>query len=153
MAAYEERLRRMVHGAGHHQPAPAPSWVSFVNRAGTSTAAAMQVPSQQVYQSSHMVAPPPPPPSAVGGQDQYTEFLALAVVDLAKKGARLHGSLPSYEMVAGYKRKRDEQSAPVLGVTHPLQQQQTIVVDSLLLNHVSPHACMITKSVYIFFEF
>jgi hypothetical protein len=113
----------------------------------------MPVPSQQVYQSSHMVAPPPPPPSAVGGQDQYTEFLALAAVDLAKKGARLHGSLPSYEMVAGYKRKHDEQSAPVLGATHPQQQQQTIVVDSLLLNHVSPHACMITKSVYIFFEF
>jgi hypothetical protein len=37
----------------------------------------------------------------------------------AKEGARLHGS---HEMVAGYKRKRDEQ-----------QQQQTIVV-----NDVSP---------------
>jgi hypothetical protein len=82
-----------------------------------------------------MVAPPPPP---VGAQDQYTEFMALAAVDLAKKGARLHGSLPSYKMVAGYKRKRDEQAAPVLGTAHPQQQKQTIVVDHLLLNHVSP---------------
>jgi hypothetical protein len=82
-----------------------------------------------------MVVPPPP---LVGGQDQYTEFLALAAVDLAKKGARLHGSLPSYEMVVGYKRKRDEQAAPVLGTAHPQQQKQTIVVDRLLLNHVSP---------------
>jgi hypothetical protein len=136
MAAYEERLRRMVHGARHYQPAPAPSRVSFFNRAGTSTVAAMPVPSQQGYQSSNMVAPLPPPP--VGGQDQYTEFLALAAVDLTKKGARLHGSLPSYEMVAGYKRKRDELAAPVLGAAHPQQHKQTIVVDRLLLNHVSP---------------
>jgi hypothetical protein len=70
-----------------------------------------------------MVTPPPSPPPPVGGQDQYTEFLA-------KEGARLHDS---HEMVAGYKRKRDEQSAPpVLGTAH-VQQQQTIVV-----NDVSP---------------
>jgi hypothetical protein len=99
-----------------------------------------------------MVSPLAPPP-AVGEQDQYTEFLALAAVDLAKKGARFHGSLPSYDMVADYKRKRDHQSAPVLGATHPQQQQQTIVVDGLLLNHVSLHASIITKSAYTFFDF
>ncbi|KAM0862621.1 hypothetical protein ACQ4PT_045139 [Festuca glaucescens] len=122
----------MLLGTGHHQPAPAPAWLSF-NQVGTSTAAAIPtsyaaaVPSQQGYQSSYMVTPPPPPPP-VGGQDQYTEFLALAAVDLAKRGATLQGTLRSHEMVAGYKRKRDEQLVLVLGAPHG-QQQQTIAVD------------------------
>jgi hypothetical protein len=80
-----------------------------------------------------MVTPPPSPPPPVGGQDQYTEFLAQGAVDLAKEGARLHGS---HEMVAGYKRKRDEQSAPpVLGTAHVQQQQQQ---QTIFVNDVSP---------------
>jgi hypothetical protein len=106
------------------------------------------VPGQQGYQSSYMVTPLPPSTSLVEEQDQYTEFLALAVVDLAKRGATLQGTLRSHEMVAGYKRKRDEQLVPVLGVPHRQRQQQTIVVDDLLLNHVSPmYACSPNKYI------
>ncbi|XP_051196317.1 probable BOI-related E3 ubiquitin-protein ligase 3 [Lolium perenne] len=100
------------------------------------TSYAVAVPNQQGSQSSYMVTPPLPPTPPVGGQDQYTEFLALAAVDLAKRGATLQGTMHSHEMVAGYKRKRDEQLVPVLGAHHG-QQQQTILVDDLLLNHAS----------------
>ncbi|KAM0910773.1 hypothetical protein ACQ4PT_013913 [Festuca glaucescens] len=142
MAVNSQRLRQMILGTGHHQPAPAPTWLPF-NQVGTSTAAAMPtsyatvVPSQQGYQSSYMVTPLPPSTPPVEGQDQYTEFLALAAVDLAKRGATLQGTLRSHEMVAGYKRKRDEQLVPVLDAPQGQRQQQTIVVDDLLLNHAS----------------
>ncbi|KAM0910803.1 hypothetical protein ACQ4PT_013924 [Festuca glaucescens] len=99
------------------------------------TSYAAMVPSQHGYHSSYMVTPPPPPMPPVGGQDQYTKFLALAAVDLAKRGATLQGMPRSQEMAAGYKRKRDEQLVPVLGASQG--QQQTIVIDDLLLNHAS----------------
>uniref|UniRef100_A0ACD5XWL3 Uncharacterized protein n=1 Tax=Avena sativa TaxID=4498 RepID=A0ACD5XWL3_AVESA len=127
----------MILGTSHHQPTPAPACLS-ANQAGASTIPTMPMsyaaapPDQQGYQSSYMVMPPP----SVGGQDQYTEFLALAAVDLAKRGATLHGSVPSHQMVAGYKRKRDEQSVPVLGAAY-MQQQQTIVIDPFLLDHAA----------------
>ena len=135
----------MILSTGYHQLAPPPTPDHHElsgNQKGASRVAAMplssgtMVPNQQGYQSSCMVKLSPPPPSA-GGQDQYTEFLALAAVDLAKWGVRLDGSLRSHEMVTDYKRKHDEQSALVLGRSHPQQHQQTIVVDRLLLSHVS----------------
>uniref|UniRef100_A0ACD5UIM5 Uncharacterized protein n=1 Tax=Avena sativa TaxID=4498 RepID=A0ACD5UIM5_AVESA len=127
----------MILGTSHHQPALAPAWLS-TNQAGASTVPTMPMsyvaapPDQQGYQSSYMVTPPP----SVGGQDQYTEFLALAAVDLAKRGATLHGSVRSHEMVAGYKRKRDEQSGTMLGAGY-VQQQETVVIDRFLIDHAA----------------
>lgn len=60
----------------------------------------------------------------------------MAAVDLAKRGVRLDGS---QEMIAGYKRKRAEQS-PVPGMADVLAahaQQQAIVVDRILLKHAA----------------
>ncbi|KAK1627688.1 hypothetical protein QYE76_002003 [Lolium multiflorum] len=131
----------MILGTGHHQPSPAPTWLHF-NQVGTSTAVAMptsyaaMVPSQHGYHSSYMVTPPPPPMPSVGGRDQYTEFLALAAVDLAKRRATLQGTSRSQEMAAGYKRKRDEQLVPALGASQG-QLQTIVVIDDLLLNHAS----------------
>uniref|UniRef100_A0ACD6AEE0 Uncharacterized protein n=1 Tax=Avena sativa TaxID=4498 RepID=A0ACD6AEE0_AVESA len=127
----------MILSTNHNQPGPTPSWLS-ANQSGASTVPTMTMsyaaapPEQKGYQSSYMVTPPP----SVGGQDQYTEFLALAAVDLAKRGATLHGSVRSHEMVAGYKRKRDEQSVSILDTAY-VQQQQTIVIDPLLLDHAA----------------
>uniref|UniRef100_A0ACD5YIQ5 Uncharacterized protein n=1 Tax=Avena sativa TaxID=4498 RepID=A0ACD5YIQ5_AVESA len=127
----------MILDTSHHQPTRVPAWLS-VNQAGASTVPTMPMsyaaapPDQQGYQSSYMVTPP----SSVGGQDQYTEFLALAAVDLAKRGATLHGLVPSHQMVADYKRKHDEQSVLVLGVPY-MQQQQTIVMEPFLLDHAT----------------
>lgn len=88
--------------------------------------------------SSYMGLVPAPPPQAPAGgqQDQYAEFLALAAVDLAKRGVRLDGSQP---MIAGYKRKREEQST-VPGAASVLAahaQQQAAVVDRILHKHAA----------------
>uniref|UniRef100_A0ACD5ZKI1 Uncharacterized protein n=1 Tax=Avena sativa TaxID=4498 RepID=A0ACD5ZKI1_AVESA len=137
MAVNAQHLPHMILSTNHNQPCPTPAWLS-ANQSGASTVPTMTLsyaaapPEQNGYQSSYMVTPPP----SVGGQDQYTEFLALAAVDLAKRGATLHGSVHSHEMVAGYKRKRDEQSVSILDTDY-VQQQQTIVIDPLLLDHAA----------------
>lgn len=95
---------------------------------------------QQAYLSSSsspymglVPAPAPQQASAGGQQDQYTEFLALAAADLAKRGVSLHGA---QEMVAGYKRKRDDQSSPA-SVLAAHAQQQAAAVDRVLLKHAA----------------
>uniref|UniRef100_A0ACD5VA51 Uncharacterized protein n=1 Tax=Avena sativa TaxID=4498 RepID=A0ACD5VA51_AVESA len=155
MAVDAQRL----FATGRHHPSSA---LGLVGRAGaampmTGAEAAFSpcygatVGSQQQHQgylssspSSYMglAKPPPPPPqaSARGHQDQYTGFLPLAAVDLAKRGVRLDGS---QQVIAGYKRKRDEQQSPVpvpgaasLLAAHA-QQQPVVVVDRILVKHAT----------------
>jgi hypothetical protein len=158
MAVDAQRL----FAAGHHQPSSAA--LGLVGRAGaampmTGAAAAAFSPAcygaaagtqQQQHQGLYLSSPssymglaqPAPPPQAPAGgqlQDQYTGFLALAAADLAKRGVRLDGP---QQIVAGYKRKRDEQqqSSPVPGAASVLAahaQQQAAVVDRILVKHVS----------------
>ncbi|CAM0907026.1 unnamed protein product [Alopecurus aequalis] len=146
MAMEKQHLRNMILGAGHDQPANAPTLAHHelsANQEGASIVAAMplsyetMVPSQHGdwYHSSCRVMPPPPT-APVGGQDQYTGFLSMAAIDLAKRGVMLEGSPHSLEMIPGCKRKRDELLSPVFGAPHT-QQQHTITVDNFLLNHAS----------------
>ncbi|CAM0907029.1 unnamed protein product [Alopecurus aequalis] len=138
----EQRLRNMILGTGNGWSTLAHHEFS-ANQVGASSVDAMplsygtMVPSQQgaEYLASCMVMPPPPT-LPVQEQDQYTGLLAMAAIDLAKRGVMLEGSLRSLGMIAGCKRKRDEHSPPMLDAAHT-QEQQTITVDSFLLNHAS----------------
>uniref|UniRef100_A0ACD6A419 Uncharacterized protein n=1 Tax=Avena sativa TaxID=4498 RepID=A0ACD6A419_AVESA len=155
MAVDAQRL----FATGHHQPS------SALGRAGaampmTGAAAAAFSPAcygaavvgsqQQQHQgylssaSSYMGLAQPAPPqqaSAVGRQDQYTGFLALAAADLAKRGVRLDAS--SQQIIPGcnYKRKRDEQHSPAVPGAASLlaahAQQQAVVVDRILVKHAA----------------
>ncbi|KAM0828902.1 hypothetical protein ACQ4PT_067231 [Festuca glaucescens] len=135
--------QRLLFATGHHQPP------SALGRAGAampmmSGAAAAFSPcyggvavgtqQQQGYLSSSSSPYVGLVPASAGGQQdhQYTEFLALAAADLAKRGVGLDGT---QEMITGYKRKRDEQSPASILAAHA--QQQAAAVDRVLLKHTA----------------
>ena len=131
MAVDLQRLRHMLltTGGGHHQHA---------NRPGASAAAMPATASGPCYGAAVTGQPyadlftPPPTMSAA---DQYSELLALAAVDLARKGDG------AQEMTSGNKRRRVDEgaSSSVLGeVLAAHAQQQAVAVDHILHRHVSP---------------
>ncbi|KAF7110706.1 hypothetical protein CFC21_110789 [Triticum aestivum] len=131
MAVDLQRLRHMLlttgAGAGHHQLASA----AAIPESGPCYGAA--VPSQRQHQpyGDHFMLPPPPTTSPAA--EQYSEFLAIAATDLAKKDVSPDGA---QEMITK-KRRRDEQSS-MLGAADVLAahvQQQTIDIDRILLKH------------------
>jgi hypothetical protein len=131
MAVDLQRLRHMLlaTGGGHHQ---------LANRPGASAAAmpasgpcyGAVAPGQQLgcQPYADLFAPTPPTSAA----DQYSELLALAAVDLARKGDG------AQEMTTGNKRRRVDEGAAVLGeVLAAHAQQQAVAVDHILHRHVS----------------
>ncbi|KAI4970556.1 hypothetical protein ZWY2020_001470 [Hordeum vulgare] len=127
MAVDLQRLRHMLlttgDGAGHHQLASA---AAAMPASGPCYGAA--VPSQMGHQPYAGLFTPP-----AAAAEQYSEFLAMAAADLAKKGVSLDGA---QEMITK-KRRRDEQSL-MLGAADVLAahaRQQTVDVDGILLKH------------------
>ncbi|VAI91507.1 unnamed protein product [Triticum turgidum subsp. durum] len=128
-----QRLRHMLlttgAGGGHHQLASAASMPA----SGPCYVAA--APSQRGHQpyADLFTLPLPRPPRTSAAAEQYSEFLAMAAADLAKKGVSHDGA---QEMITK-KRRRDEQSS-MLGAADVLAahaQQQITDVDSILLKH------------------
>lgn len=130
-----QRLRHMLLttgvGGGHHQLASA----TAMPASGPCYGAA--VPSQRGHQPyADLFTPPPPTTTTSSAAKQYSEFLAMAAADLAKKGVSPDGA----QEMSTNKRRRDERSS-VLGAADVLAahaQQEAIAVDRILLKHVSP---------------
>ncbi|KAM3310333.1 hypothetical protein ACQJBY_031179 [Aegilops geniculata] len=129
MAVDLQRLRHMLlaTGGGHHQ---------LANRPGASAAAAMPAsgPCYGAAVTGQQLGCQPyaeifTPTSAA---DQYSELLALAAADLARKGDG------AQEMTSGNKRRRVDEgsSSSVLGeVLAAHAQQQAVAVDHILHRH------------------
>ncbi|KAM3354016.1 hypothetical protein ACQJBY_024932 [Aegilops geniculata] len=114
MAVDLQRLRHMLltTGGGHHQ---------LANRPGAS-AAAMPA-SGPCYGAAALI-------TLTSAADHYSERLALAAVDLARKGDG------AQEMTTGNKRRRVDERPSVLGdVLAVHAQQQTVAVDHILHTH------------------
>uniref|UniRef100_A0A453GFN6 Uncharacterized protein n=1 Tax=Aegilops tauschii subsp. strangulata TaxID=200361 RepID=A0A453GFN6_AEGTS len=130
MAVDLQRLRHMLltTGGGHHQ---------LANRPGAS-AAAMPA-SEPGYGAAALFTP-------TSAADHYSERLALAAVDPARKGDG------AQEMTAGNKRRRVDERSSVLGdVLAAHAQQQTVAVDHILHRHVSPVIKLIASFPAFFF--
>ncbi|KAI4998710.1 hypothetical protein ZWY2020_054052 [Hordeum vulgare] len=125
MAVDLQRLRHMLlaTGAGHHQlasAAPIPCYGAAV-------------PSQPFGCQPCADVCAPPPTTTTSAADQYSELLALAAADLARKG---DGA--AQEMTSGNKRRRvvDERPSSALGdVLAAHAQQQAVAVDHILHRH------------------
>ncbi|VAH68361.1 unnamed protein product [Triticum turgidum subsp. durum] len=116
MAVDLQRLRHMLlaTGGGHHQ---------LANRPGASAAAMPATASGPCYGAAALFTPPL-------AADQHSELLALAAVDLARKGDG------AQEMTTGNKRRRvDERSSVPGDVLAAHAQQQTVAVDHILHRH------------------
>ncbi|XP_044353915.1 probable BOI-related E3 ubiquitin-protein ligase 3 [Triticum aestivum] len=114
MAVDLQRLRHMLltTGGGHHQLANRPR----------ASAAAMPA-SGPCYADLFT-------PTSASAADQYSERLALAAADLARKG----DGAP--EMTTGNKRRRVDERSSVLGdVLAAHAQQQTVAADHVLHGH------------------
>ena len=126
MAVDLQRLRHMLlaTGGGHHQ---------LANRPGASAAA---MPASGPCYGAAVTGQPYAdlftPPPTMSAADQYSELLALAAVDLARKGDG------AQEMTSGNKRRRVDEgaSSSVLGqVLAAHAQQQAVAVDHILHRH------------------
>ncbi|KAF7097750.1 hypothetical protein CFC21_099538 [Triticum aestivum] len=127
-----QRLRHMLlttgAGGGHHQLASA----ATIPASGPCYGAAL--PSQRDH---HMCADlfslPPATMTTTSATEQYSEFLAMAAANLAKKGVRPDGG----QEMSTNKRKRDGRSSMLAAadVLAAHVQQQTIDVDRILLKH------------------
>lgn len=145
MAVDLQRLRHMLlaTGGGHHQ---------LANRAGASAAAmpasgpcyGATAPSQQFGCQPYADIFTPPPTSAA---NQYSELLALAAVDLERKGDG------AQEMTNNKRRRVDERSSVLGDVLAAHAQQQTVAVDHILHRHVSPVTKLIAAFDQAFLDF
>ncbi|KAF7047184.1 hypothetical protein CFC21_056140 [Triticum aestivum] len=130
MAVDLQRLRHMLlaTGGGHHQLAGRPGAPTAVMTGPCYGAGATgQQLGCQPY--ADVFTPPPPTMSAA---DRYSELLALAAVDLLRKGDG------AQEMTSGNKRRRVDEgaSSSVLGqVLAAHAQQQAVAVDHILHRH------------------
>ncbi|KAM3295006.1 hypothetical protein ACQJBY_037704 [Aegilops geniculata] len=129
MAVDLQRLRHMLlaTGGGHHQLANRPGAPTTTMPASGPCYGPAVTGQQFGCQPYADVFTPPTPTSAA---DQYSELLALAAVDLARKGDG------AQEMTSGSKRRRVDEGSSVLGeVLAAHAQQQAVAVDHILHRH------------------